>query len=587
MARGRTTDNTEYRNNRAALLKGQPLCHWCQRKTADTADHLVEVDRGGDNSLSNLVPACRECNSRRGTQYKNARDRQRIHDRAEATRTIAQREPILYTALSSPPSPSFFFSPNSDDQPELAAIGHDQPRLATISPDQLGSHVESVVEWARKFMQIELMDWQINALRDQLAFADDAGVELVTRTSLVSCARQQGKSVALRALSGWWLTEMPKIRGEKQTVLLMAHRLDSAAQIYEEIADILEQYFDAKLTRSYGRLAAKLPDGSKLLVRSAKPNAAHGLSVDLALVDEVWGIDEEVIDGGITPTMRARRFPLLSMWSTAGTEESKVMMRYREMGLRLIDTHQPTNFHFREWSPPPDLDPMDPVAWAYANPALGKTLEMSTIESEAQLPDRASFLRSSVNLWIATDRSWLPQGLWSQLVTSEPLPAGGVVAVEVDFNDSHYYATRSVLLPDGRIGVTVAFTCDTQTQLWDHIAKLAKDPSIQFALTPTIDLQCPPSIERRRVVVGYAEILKWTPAVQGLIRERQIVHTGEMALAEHVVRAVSVRTQGSIAVSSQRSPGPIELCRTMIFSSAIVAGNKHSRGKPQLVVVAN
>ena len=587
MARGRTTDNTEYRNNRAALLKGQPLCHWCQRKTADTADHLVEVDRGGDNSLSNLVPACRECNSKRGNQYKNARDRQRIHDRAEATRTIAQREPILYTALSSPPSPSFFFSPNSDDQPELAAIGHDQPRLATISPDQLGSHVESVVEWARKFMQIELMDWQINALRDQLAFADDAGVELVTRTSLVSCARQQGKSVALRALSGWWLTEMPKIRGEKQTVLLMAHRLDSAAQIYEEIADILEQYFDAKLTRSYGRLAAKLPDGSKLLVRSAKPNAAHGLSVDLALVDEVWGIDEEVIDGGITPTMRARRFPLLSMWSTAGTEESKVMMRYREMGLRLIDTHEPTNFHFREWSPPPDLDPMDPIAWAYANPALGKTLEMSTIESEAQLPDRASFLRSSVNLWIATDRSWLPQGLWSQLVTSEPLPSGGVVAVEVDFNDSHYYATRSVLLPDGRIGVTVAFTCDTQTQLWDHIAKLAKDQSIQFALTPTIDLQCPPSIERRRVVVGYAEILKWTPAVQGLIRERQIVHTGEMALAEHVVRAVSVRTQGSIAVSSQRSPGPIELCRTMIFSSAIVAGNKHSRGKPQLVVVAN
>jgi len=587
MARGRTTDNTEYRNNRAAILKGQPLCHWCQRKTADTADHLVEVDRGGDNSLSNLVPACRECNSRRGTQYKSARDRQRIHDRAEATRTIAQREPILYTALSSPPSPSFFFSPNSDDQPELALTGHDQPRLATISPDQLGSHVESVVEWARKFMQIELMEWQINALRDQLAFADDAGVELVTRTSLVSCARQQGKSVALRALSGWWLTEMPKIRGEKQTVLLMAHRLDSAAQIYEEIADILEQYFDAKLTRSYGRLAAKLPDGSKLLVRSAKPNAAHGLSVDLALVDEVWGIDEEVIDGGITPTMRARRFPLLSMWSTAGTEESKVMMRYREMGLRLIDTHQPTNFHFREWSPPPDLDPMDPIAWAYANPALGKTLEMSTIESEAQLPDRASFLRSSVNLWIATDRSWLPQGLWSQLVTSEPLPSGGVVAVEVDFNDSHYYATRSVLLPDGRIGVTVAFTCDTQTQLWDHIAKLAKDPSIQFALTPTIDLQCPPSIERRRVVVGYAEILKWTPAVQGLIRERQIVHTGEMALAEHVVRAVSVRTQGSIAVSSQRSPGPIELCRTMIFSTAIVAGNKHSRGKPQLVVVAN
>jgi hypothetical protein len=587
MARGRTTDNNEYRNNRTALLKGQPLCHWCHKKVADTADHLIEVDRGGDNSLANLVPACRECNSRRGTQYKSARDRQRIHDRAEATRIPIVRDGFCSDEQSSPPSPSFFFSPNSDDQPELATIGHDQPRLATISPEQKGSHIYAVVEWARKFMQIELMEWQISALKDQLGFSDDAGIELVTRTSLVSVARQCGKSVALRALCGWWLTEMPKIRGEKQTVLMMAHRLDVAAGLYEEIADVLEMYFGAKLTRSYGRLAAKLPDGSKLLVRSAKPSAAHSLSVDLALIDEVWGIEEEVIDGGVIPTMRARKNPLLSMWSTAGTEDSKVMMRYREMGLRLIDTHEPTNFHFREWSPPPDLDPMDPTAWAYANPALGKTLQMSTIESEAQLPDRASFLRASVNLWIATDRSWLPQGLWSQLAISEPLPAGGVVAVEVDFNDSHYYATRSVLMPDGKIGVTVAFTCDTQSQLWDHIHQLAKDPSIQFALTPTVDLQCPPSIERRRVVVGYAEILKWTPAIQALIRERQLVHTGEMALAEHVVRAVSVRTQGSIAVSSQRSPGPIELCRTMIFSSAIVAGNRHSRGKPQLVVVAN
>jgi hypothetical protein len=94
MPRERTTNNKEYATNRAALLKGQPMCHWCHRKVADTADHLVEVDRGGDHSLSNLVPACRECNSRRGTQYKSARDRQRIHDRAEATRTPINSESI-------------------------------------------------------------------------------------------------------------------------------------------------------------------------------------------------------------------------------------------------------------------------------------------------------------------------------------------------------------------------------------------------------------------------------------------------------------------------------------------------------------
>jgi hypothetical protein len=404
----------------------------------------------------------------------------------------------------------------------------------------------------------------------------------------VSVARQQGKTVALAALAGWWLTEMPKIRGEKQTVLTMAHRLDVAAGLFEDIlGPVLEEYFGAKLTKSYGRLSARMPDGSRWLVRSAKPASAHSLSVDLAIVDEVWGVGEEVIDGGVIPTMRARRSPLLSMWSTAGTEESKVMLRYRELGLRQIDTGQASNFHFREWSPPPDLDPYSPEAWAYANPAGGITVQLDTIEAESKLPDRASFLRASVNLWVASDRSWLPQGLWQQLETDQPLPAGGCIAVECALDDSHYYAVRAVLLPDGRIGTTVAFTCDSTTQLWEHIHQAARDPQIQFAFTPTIDLQTPPAFERRRVVVGYGEIVKWTPAVQALIRERQVAHTGELALAEHVQRAVAVRTQGSLAVSSQRSPGPIELTRCLIFASAIVAGNRHTRGKPALVVVAN
>ncbi len=589
MPRTHTTNDPTYKRNRAAILKAQPLCHWCHTRPATEADHLIEVDRGGDHSLDNLVPSCKPCNRRRGQRYKAARDHQRQHDRTEAMRTATTHSvPFCSDLPPLPPSPSFSLSRMTTDGDELAVTGRDQPRLATIVPDHVGSWVGAVGEWASKFLGMDLMPWQVEALRGQLAFSDDAGLDLVSKFSLVSVARQQGKTVALAALVGWWLTEMPKIRGEKQTVLTMAHRLDVAAGLFEDIlGPVLEEYFEAKLTRSYGRLSAKMPDGSKWMVRSAKPSSAHSLSVDLAIVDEVWGVGEEVIDGGVIPTMRARRSPLLSMWSTAGTEESKVMLRYRELGLRLIDTGEATNFHYREWSPPPELDPYSPEAWAYANPALGHTVTLDTIEAEAKLPDRASFLRASVNLWVASDRSWLPQGLWAQLETDQQLPPGGVIAVECALDDSHYYATRSVLLPDGRIGVTVAFTCDNQTQLWAHIMEAAKDPLVQFAFTPTIDLHTPPSFERRRVVVGYGEIVKWTPAVQALIRERQVAHTGELALAEHVQRAVAVRTQGSLAVSSQRSPGPIELTRCMIFATAIVAGNRHTRGKPALVVVAN
>lgn len=44
------------------------LCHYCGRKfkpTELTMDHLVPVARGGRSTHGNLVPACKECNSRK------------------------------------------------------------------------------------------------------------------------------------------------------------------------------------------------------------------------------------------------------------------------------------------------------------------------------------------------------------------------------------------------------------------------------------------------------------------------------------------------------------------------------------------
>lgn len=50
--------------NRVALGR----CHWCgERFPAEelTMDHIVPVTRGGKASRNNVVPSCRECNSRK------------------------------------------------------------------------------------------------------------------------------------------------------------------------------------------------------------------------------------------------------------------------------------------------------------------------------------------------------------------------------------------------------------------------------------------------------------------------------------------------------------------------------------------
>jgi len=273
------------------------------------------------------------------------------------------------------------------------------------------------------------------------------------------------------------------------------------------------------------------------------------------------------------------------MWSTAGTEASTVFQRYREQGIRAIDQGSEGRFYFAEWSPPPDLDPMTPAAWAYANPALGHTLELETLAAEAESPDRAAFLRASVNLWVASDRGWIAPGVWPALEYDGPVPDGGIVAIETSVDDSRYFAVRSVGLPDGRVCVTVEFHVDTIAECLAEVQRLARDPKVKFAVTPTIDLHWPVALEQRRGVVGYAELLKWTIAVKQLIDQGVLVHTGEAMLAEHVQRAVAVRTQSAVALSSQRSPGPIELARCMVWAAAMTS-RPQVTGKPMIVTAS-
>lgn len=47
---------------------GRGVCHYCGGTFAPdeiTMDHLVPVARGGRSTRGNVVPACRECNSRK------------------------------------------------------------------------------------------------------------------------------------------------------------------------------------------------------------------------------------------------------------------------------------------------------------------------------------------------------------------------------------------------------------------------------------------------------------------------------------------------------------------------------------------
>lgn len=566
----------EYKRNRAEILKGDPVCHWCKKALATEADHLVPYDVEPDDSLTNLVPACKPCNSKRGAMYVNRKRQAQTQRRNTATTQSERTRELFFVDTSITPSPSHLVSGRTQkvvagSEPVRSAVkglGRVEPRLVTpvVGSKSFGGEV---AEFARIFQGRELMAWQRIALDGQLT-VDDAG-NFVHREALISTARQNGKSVALTALIGWALTKWPVHRGEPVHVLSVANKLDRAVAIFLELADLLES-MGAKVTRAYGRNKVVMPDGSTWEVRAAVPGL-HGMSPTLIVVDELWNISEDVFFDALRPSQIAQRSPLMSCWSTAGDEGSRAMLRLREQALNSIDQGKPSKLFFAEWSMPSGVaDPMEHLAWA--NPALGTTITMDALEAAAQTPDRGAFLRAHCNLWVSAADSWLPPGKWEACKKNPVSEPGGWLVVESSVDESRYLGVRCRVV-DGKVHAQMQFVVEGSTQCWEAVETAMADPQLQLAVAATLDLHCPEKWAKRKTVWGYGEIQKWTGLSRSMILEGHVIHSGEELLAEHVNRAVLARVQGNVVLSSQKSPGPIEAARCLVVAVALT-------GKPQV-----
>lgn len=575
-----------WKDLRKQVIAEEPVCHWCRRRPSTQADHLVELARGGDPyERTNLVGSCQPCNSRRGAEYQS---------KAATARRRAQR------GLSEPAStPTVFGSEGKGTPPPLFVVsqttdGDDGRSAAMLDDAQVSGRIEPrivvpelghesfgprVAAWAERNLPGELMAWQRLALDGQLQH--DGTGQLDFSESLVSVARQNGKSYGMMALIGWWLTEMPGIAGRPQTVISAAHKLDRAFALFKELAPILEAGHGGKINWSYGRNFVEFPDGTRWFVTAATPQNAHGASADLVCLDEIWSIGPEVIFDAYRPTMTARPNPLMSMWSTAGDESSKVMLQLREQAIHAIDEGRRSSLYFAEWSPPPGM-PDGPEAWAWANPALGTTITVDRLRRMAETPNRQAFIRAHCNQWISAAQGWLPPRLWAELEVNDPMPEGGVLAVDSDLTDLRYVGVRVAPRADGMLQAVVEFVVESADAMWAEVGRVLQDKGVRVAFTPGLASFCPVDMQRRMVTFGTQEMNLYTAPVRNMILERRLRHGGQMSLAEQVNRAVAGRTGATITLSSQKSPGPIEMARCMVAAAGFAAVPTSSVRKPMI-----
>jgi hypothetical protein len=276
---------------------------------------------------------------------------------------------------------------------------------------------------------------------------------------------------------------------------------------------------------------------------------------------------------------------MLFMTSTSGDESSKEMLRWREQGLRAIDDDKKGSLYFAEFSPASTTDPMTVEAWLQANPAIGHTLTVDVLAAEAEQPNRNAFLRSSVNLWTASAHGWLQPGVWANLKTELPMPNGGVLAIEQSQDESRFCGVRAALNNNGNIQIKQEFVVDTLAECWQAVEQICKDTTTRLMITPAFEMTMPTRFAHRSSMVGNRELQRWTQVARSAIIEQRVRHDGSTLLSQHIDRAVAVKNQGALTLSSLRSPGPIELARCVVFAVAMV--NKPATlGKP-MIVVAN
>ena len=448
--------------------------------------------------------------------------------------------------------------------------GKIEPRLVTASWGA-DSYGPEIVAWAKDHLQVDLYPWQQQVLDD--ALQHDAAGDLLHRYSLTSTARQQGKTVMLSALIGWWLTVGRVKRGGPQQVLSVAHQYTTAELLPLMLFPILEERYGFKTFVSSGRMMAQHDDGSWWRIQSASPRSGHGLSVDLLVVDELFAVSELVLDAGLLPTQRARRAPLAVFTSTAGTEDSTALIRWRERGIQQIETGKPGRLHFAEWSPPANIDFSDRKFWHYANPSLGLGfLTMQDLEDGFNSPNREAWLRTDLNLWTSAVGSWLPHGAWESWITEDDMPAGGVLAVDSDNDGMGFVGVRVAARNDGKLQARSEFRVESLEAMWQQVHVLLEDKQMKLALTPGLHGLCPLDLSKRATIWGQQEMTKYTAIVRGLILEGRLVHENQMSLNEHVNRAVSGKAAGGmLTITSRKSPGPIEQCRCMIAAAGMCA----------------
>ena len=576
-ARGGAYRTGGYERERKRLLADSPPCASRGPRCAGTAteaDHRPPLslhDHVAGTGCCVLVPSCGPCARDQGGALGGIGTAPRV----EAV-VVTEPPPVPLEAFGVPWLEDLLDVPPDAVWPRLMSAPH---------PEAVGSYGELVEAWSLRERGRPLRWWQSLVCRRLLEH--DADGRLVWDLSVLTLARQVGKTWVLGDLCGWRLHASELLDAE-QTVLSTGKDVAVVREMQRPHRLRAKRDRDTYHVREVNgqEEIEVLADGSRWMVRAKE--AVYGISASFATVDEAWKVLASVLDDGIEPTTVEAADAQILLVSTAHRRATALMVGRRATALEhLRDGEGPL---LLEWSAPPDAALDDRAAWRAASPhwtpkrerMIAKRLEgaLAGESDDVDEPDPVSSFRTQwLNQWpakrlaLVKGEPLLELDVWRSL-SGEVVDDPARLYVAVEDHAGYGAAIAAVAVqPDGRLGLD-GWTVPTWTDALADLRRLqASHELVTLTAGASLLVRLPPGMRARPATVALTR--STLPLMRELVAVGAVVHDSpEVDEQVETVRVTSA-VGGLSVVAGSRS----DLLRA---SSWVLAAAHRPRRTPSI-----
>lgn len=245
------------------------------------------------------------------------------------------------------------------------------------------------------------MPWQRDAL--------DVACEVDPRTGgywydtvIVVVLRRAGKTTISRGK----LTHRALTTQDARMIYTAQNRLKALKRLKDDYYLPLHRspldMFLAKPRWRGGEEALRFINGAELAIDAVKRESGHGDANHEAHIDEAYVHRDNMLEGGLQPTMMTIVGSQMWVLSAAGDTSSSYLKDKVDLGRALIDAGVESRTCYIEYSAPEGDDPDDPETLLKCHPAIGYTIEAERVMSlRVNATDKTEWERAWLGWWPA------------------------------------------------------------------------------------------------------------------------------------------------------------------------------------------